>query len=99
MSKSVGNIINPRELVARFGLDPFRFYLFREMVFGMDATYTEENFILRYNADLANDYGNLCQRMLPMLIKNRDGQFRKTAPALPQSKEIAEMAAAIKAVM
>ncbi len=96
MSKSVGNIINPRELVARYGLDPFRFYLFREMVFGMDATYTEENFILRYNADLANDYGNLCQRMLPMLIKNRDGQFHKTPPTLPQTKEIAEMAAAIK---
>lgn len=97
MSKSVGNIINPRDLVARYGLDPFRFYLFREMVFGMDATYTEENFILRYNADLANDYGNLCQRTLPMLIKNREGVFRKKAATLVQSKEIVELAGQVKA--
>ncbi|MEW6713161.1 MAG: class I tRNA ligase family protein, partial [Candidatus Riflebacteria bacterium] len=96
MSKSVGNIINPRELVARFGLDPFRFYLFREMVFGMDATYTEENFINRYNADLANDYGNLCQRTLPMIVKNREGLFHKKEATLPQSIEIAKMAGEIK---
>ncbi len=96
MSKSVGNVINPRELVAQYGLDPFRFYLFREMVFGMDATYTEDNFVLRYNADLANDYGNLCQRTLPLLIKNRDGQFHKREATLPQSKEIATMAGEIK---
>lgn len=97
MSKSVGNIINPRELVAKFGLDPFRFYLFREMVFGQDATYTEENFINRYNADLANDYGNLCQRTLPMLIKNREGRFHKKAASLPQTIEIEKMATEIKA--
>ncbi|KAF1079758.1 MAG: Methionyl-tRNA synthetase [Candidatus Rifleibacterium amylolyticum] len=97
MSKSVGNIINPRELVARYGLDPFRFYLFREMVFGMDATYTEENFILRYNADLANDYGNLCQRTLPMLIKNREGIFRKKEATLAPSREIVELAGQVKA--
>ncbi len=97
MSKSVGNIINPRELVAKFGLDPFRFYLFREMVFGQDATYTEENFINRYNADLANDYGNLCQRTLPMLLKNREGIFHKNQPTLPQSQEIEKMAGEVKA--
>lgn len=96
MSKSVGNIINPRELVSKFGLDPFRYYLFREMVFGNDATYTEENFINRYNADLANDYGNLCQRTLPMLLKNREGIFHKKAATLDQTKEIEKMAAEIK---
>jgi len=96
MSKSVGNIINPRELVARYGLDPFRFYLFREMVFGMDATYTEDNFVLRYNADLANDYGNLCQRTLPLLIKNRGGIFHKKPATLPQSQEIVKLAEQVK---
>ena len=88
MSKSVGNVINPRELVATYGLDPFRFYLFREMIFGQDATYTKENFTNRYNADLANDYGNLCNRMLPMLMKNRDGIFHKTESTLDVTKEI-----------
>ncbi|MDD3376089.1 MAG: methionine--tRNA ligase [Candidatus Riflebacteria bacterium] len=96
MSKSVGNVINPRQLVADYGLDPFRFYLFREMVFGQDATYTKENFIMRYNADLANDYGNLCNRMLPLLIKNRDGVFNKTDANLPETKEIIKLAAEVK---
>jgi methionyl-tRNA synthetase len=95
MSKSVGNI-NPRELVGRFGLDPFRYYLFREMVFGTDATYTEENFINRYNADLANDYGNLCQRTLPMIIKNREGTFHKKPAKLAPSLEIEKLAAEVK---
>jgi methionyl-tRNA synthetase len=96
MSKSVGNIIKPRELVENFGLDPFRYYLFREMVFGMDASYTKENFINRYNADLANDYGNLCQRTLPMILKNREGKFHKTAATLKESIEIEQMAPEVK---
>ena len=91
MSKSVGNVINPKQLVAEYGLDPFRFYLFREMVFGQDATYTKENFILKYNADLANDYGNLCNRMLPLLIKNREGIFHKCEPTTEASKEVVEL--------
>lgn len=97
MSKSVGNVINPKALVEKYGLDPFRFYLFREMIFGLDASYTPENFINRYNADLANDYGNLCQRTLPMLIKNRGGIFHKTNNAsLPQTAEIASLAEQVK---
>lgn len=98
MSKSFGNMINPIELVNEYGLDPFRFYLFREMVFGHDATYTKENFILRYNADLANDYGNLCNRMLPLLIKNRGGIFKKPADGrkFAETKEIEALAVQVK---
>ncbi len=98
MSKSVGNIISPTGLVEEFGLDPFRFYLFREMQFGHDANYTKENFILRYKADLANDYGNLCNRTLPLLIKNREGTFRKSneEPIFKETKEIIELANSIK---
>jgi methionyl-tRNA synthetase len=92
MSKSVGNVIKPLELVDKYGLDSFRFYLFREMTFGADAMFSEESFITRYNADLANDFGNLCQRTLPMLRKNRAGTFRKTEGLLPQTAEVAALA-------
>lgn len=95
MSKSVGNVLSPLDLVEKYGLDPFRFYLFREMTFGADAQFTEESFITRYNADLANDYGNLCNRMLPMMRKNRDGVFHKAEPKLLQTLEVVELAKAI----
>ncbi|HNV69178.1 MAG TPA: methionine--tRNA ligase subunit beta, partial [Candidatus Ozemobacteraceae bacterium] len=97
MSKSVGNVVNPLDLIDKYGLDPFRYFLFREMVFGSDAAFSEEAFILRYNADLANDFGNLCHRTLPMLIKRREGIFHKNQPVLPPTKEIAELATAVKA--
>ena len=97
MSKSVGNVVKPLDLIEKYGLDPFRYYLFSEMVFGMDATFTEENFILRYNADLANDYGNLCQRTLPMLIKNRESTFHKKAATLPETKDVEALAPQVKA--
>lgn len=96
MSKSVGNVINPMDLIEKYGLDPFRFYLFREMTFGMDASFTEENFIFRYNADLANDYGNLCQRTLPMIIKNREGTFHKKTATLSETKDIEVMSINVK---
>ncbi len=95
MSKSVGNVLSPLDLVDKYGLDPFRYYLFREMTFGADAQFTEDSFITRYNADLANDYGNLCNRMLPMMRKNREGVFHKAEPKLPQTLEVVELAKAI----
>jgi methionyl-tRNA synthetase len=96
MSKSVGNVVNPRDFVDKYGLDPFRFFLFREMVFGQDASISEEAFILRYNADLANDLGNLCQRTLPMLKKQRAGTFHKAEPVLPQNAEIRALAEQVR---
>ncbi len=96
MSKSVGNVVNPLDLVEKFGLDPFRYILFREMVFGADANFSEEAFTTRFNADLANDFGNLCQRTLPMLLKHREGRFTKSPPAFTQSREIAQLAETVK---
>jgi methionyl-tRNA synthetase len=73
MSKSVGNVINPMEFVDKFGVDPFRYFLMAEMVLGQDASFTEEAFVRRYNADLANDLGNLLSRLLKMIGTYADG--------------------------
>ena len=66
MSKSLGNVIRPLEMKQRFGMDAFRYFLLREMAFGQDATFSEDAFITRVNADLANGVGNLVSRTLAM---------------------------------
>jgi methionyl-tRNA synthetase len=73
MSKSVGNVIDPNDLVDAFGLDQVRYFLLREVPFGQDGSYSEEAIIGRVNADLANELGNLAQRSLSMVAKNLDG--------------------------
>jgi methionyl-tRNA synthetase len=67
MSKSLGNVVNPMEMIDRYGVDAFRYFLIAEMTLGQDASFTEEAFVRRYNADLANDLGNLLSRTLNML--------------------------------
>ena len=88
MSKSLGIVIRPLELQERFGLDSFRYFLLREMVFGMDSGFTEDAFITRYNADLSNGLGNLVSRVLSMQHKYFDGVIQ----ALPASLEPSERA-------
>lgn len=70
MSKSLGNVINPLNLIDDYGVDPVRYYLMREMVLGQDASFTIESFIKRYNSDLANDFGNLLSRVSRLLERN-----------------------------
>ncbi|MDR1684480.1 MAG: methionine--tRNA ligase [Elusimicrobiota bacterium] len=70
MSKSVGNIINPRDITAKYGVDAFRYFLFREVPFGGDGDFSINSFKRRFNADLANDLGNLLSRTLNMAAKN-----------------------------
>jgi methionyl-tRNA synthetase len=66
MSKSLGNVVRPLEMKQRFGMDAFRYFLLREMAFGQDASFNEDAFITRINADLANNLGNLVSRTLAM---------------------------------
>lgn len=75
MSKSLGNVVNPLELIDSYGVDPVRYYLMREMVLGQDANFTMDSFVKRYNSDLANDFGNLLSRVTRLIEKHYDGRI------------------------
>jgi methionyl-tRNA synthetase len=73
MSKSLGNVLDPFEVIERFGADPLRFYLFREVSFGQDGSVSAAGFETRYETELANEYGNLASRILSMIDRYRGG--------------------------
>ncbi|MFA5949725.1 MAG: methionine--tRNA ligase [Hyphomicrobium sp.] len=75
MSKSVGNVVDPFDLVAAYGRDQVRYFFLREVMFGQDGNYSPEAIANRINADLANNLGNLAQRSLSMIYKNCDGKI------------------------
>jgi len=80
ISKSKGGVVDPLPLLQAFGVDPLRYFLLREMVFGQDANYSDEAFIDRVNTDLANDLGNLTSRTLKMIEDYCGGKVPKTDP-------------------
>lgn len=81
ISKSKGKIVDPLELVEKYGLDAYRYFLLREVPFGLDGAYSEEALILRVNSDLANDIGNLLNRSLTMIEKYFQGEIPNPHPA------------------
>lgn len=89
MSKSLGNVIDPLELVARFGVDSLRYFLMRDVSFGQDGSYSAQAIVTRCNAELANSFGNLAQRVLALIFKNLDG-------ILPVEKDLVETDIALK---
>ncbi|MEH3111487.1 MAG: methionine--tRNA ligase [Agrobacterium cavarae] len=97
MSKSLGNVVDPVNLVNHFGLDQVRYFFLREVSFGQDGSYSEEGIATRINADLANGIGNLASRSLSMIVKNCDGQIPTPGPYTDEDKAMLAAADALLA--
>jgi len=80
MSKSLGNVVEPRKLVETFGLDQIRYFLLREKPFGADGSLSHQAIVSRINVELANDLGNLAQRSLSLLSRNIGGVLPGRGP-------------------
>jgi methionyl-tRNA synthetase len=88
MSKSLGNVVEPIELKNIYGLDAFRFFLIRDMAFGLDSSFSETSLVQRLNSDLANDLGNLFSRVLSMVHKYFDGVVPEVEPTVEAECEL-----------
>ncbi|MGL4396432.1 MAG: methionine--tRNA ligase [Hyphomicrobium sp.] len=97
MSKSVGNVVDPFDLVAAYGRDQVRYFFLREVMFGQDGNYSPEAIANRINADLANNFGNLAQRSLSMIFKNCDGKIPAPGGFTAEDRAILDGADAIYA--
>jgi len=96
MSKSRGRTLSPLDLVEKYGLEALRYFLLREMVFGLDANFSEVGLVNRLNADLANDLGNLLQRTLTMVGRYCDGRIPAAGdPATPGDRTLVRVAEAL----
>ena len=96
MSKSLGNIVRPLDLASQYGLDAFRYFLLRDMVFGLDSDFSEQALVRRLNADLANDFGNLVSRSMTMAVNYFEGLL--PAPGTLEEADISLKDAALKVI-
>ena len=92
MSKSRGIYVDPKQAVDQYGADSIRHYLMREVSFGHDGDFSWEAFVNRYNADLANDFGNLLNRTLKMVIQNFNSEIPEMGKLEPIEQELANLA-------
>jgi methionyl-tRNA synthetase len=88
MSKSLGNVISPHDMIAKYGLDPVRYFLLREVPFGQDGDFSQRAMIGRLNGDLANDFGNLAQRVLSFIQKNAGAVVPQPGPFSPADQKM-----------
>jgi methionyl-tRNA synthetase len=91
MSKSAGNVVDPFELVEKYGADALRYYLMSDIATGGDADFSEERLVSRYNADLANSLGNLLNRTLNMAHRYRDGVVRQSGGDSPLAGQASDL--------
>ena len=98
MSKSIGNVVEPLEMKNVYGLDAFRFFLMRDMAFGLDSNFSEEALVQRINSDLANDLGNLFSRVLSMAHKYFNGVVPEPDPAVEKEMDLGLQANAHHAI-
>ncbi|HAS83522.1 MAG TPA: methionine--tRNA ligase [Verrucomicrobia bacterium] len=91
MSKTAGNVVNPMEMVERYGVDPFRYFLMAEMSLGQDASFTEQAFVRRYNSDLANDLGNLLSRVMRIIGSSFAGSIPACGALGPDEQQLREV--------
>ncbi len=88
ISKSIGNVINPYDIIDEFGLDQMRFFLFREVPFGNDGDFSKKAIGTRINADLSNNFGNLIQRILSFVVKNCNSTVFSTNELINEDFEL-----------
>ena len=90
MSKSLGNVVRPLDLIEEYGVDSVRYFLMRDMVLGQDANFSVDAFVRRHNSDLANDLGNLVGRITTLIQRNFDGRIPQAAVAGELELELTE---------
>lgn len=96
MSKSKGNVVNPLDMVEKFGIDVYRYFLLRDVSFGLDGNFSEEAIIKRFNSDLANDLGNLVYRTLTMVEKYYQGAVPEEGKLDVQGEKIRQAISALE---
>jgi methionyl-tRNA synthetase len=99
MSKSIGNVVRPKELVDAYGVDTVRYFVLREMSFGLDSSFSSDAILTRHNSDLANDLGNLFSRSLTMIDKYAQGMIPERETVSQFTPDDRELMSAVSAMV